>query len=491
MQTSSNKAKNKVFIKSHIIFLTVIFGHTVFLFSPSVKAEFPICKASGNQWFTSISGDIVVWQDSRNGSNDIYGYNLSTKTEFPICTVSGDQWFPSVSGDIVVWEDYRNGNGDIYGYNIKTGTEFPICTVSYNQSAPSIDGDIVVWSDRRNASVGIYGYNISTQTEFPICTVYGVQIEPAISGDIVVWEDYRNGFPDNPDIYGYDLSTQTEFPVCTAPDHQDNPSVSGDTIVWEDDRNTFNEIYGYNLQTSTEFYISGAASVPSISGDIVVWTGYDIYGYSLSTQREFPVSINSLYQEYPSISGDIVVWHRVSYDLSTYDIYGINLRDTCFFDIRTPDTEVIEDVLYWGTTGAAMGEDISNCGQNDPYDVWYWYVPTQGGTVQISTEGSNFDTTLSVYLSCIGPDLACNDDYSLDNTQSRIILDVVKGKTYYIRIAGTDAQRGEYNLRITRIGCLNRLQSDANGDCKVDFLDFSILAGEWLNCGLANQQDCW
>ncbi|NMC76400.1 MAG: hypothetical protein GYA60_03795, partial [Candidatus Methanofastidiosa archaeon] len=38
-----------------------------------------------------------------------------------------NQQRPAIYGDIVVWEDNRNGNSDIYGYNLKTGQEFPIC----------------------------------------------------------------------------------------------------------------------------------------------------------------------------------------------------------------------------------------------------------------------------------------------------------------------------------------------------------------------------
>ena len=35
------------------------------------------------------------------------------------------------------------------------------------------------------------------------------------------------------------------------------------------------------------------------------------------------------------------------------------------------------------------------------------------------------------------------------------------------------------------------LQSDVNWDCKVNMLDFAILASGWLDCNLSDQEDCW
>ena len=38
--------------------------------------------------------------------------------------------------------------------------------------------------------------------------------------------------------------------------------------------------------------------------------------------------------------------------------------------------------------------------------------------------------------------------------------------------------------------CLNKPLSDLNGDCKVTFSDFAILASEWLDCGRCDQTTC-
>lgn len=63
----------------------------------------------------AVSGNLVVWQDYRNGNWDVYGYDLAAQKELPVCVAAGDQTRPDISGDVVVWEHTRNGNADMYG----------------------------------------------------------------------------------------------------------------------------------------------------------------------------------------------------------------------------------------------------------------------------------------------------------------------------------------------------------------------------------------
>ena len=314
-----------------------------------VIEKFPVCTAAGDQRFAAVSGDIVVWEDSRNGTDnlDIYGYDLATKTQFPICTAAGSQGWPRISGDIVVWHDYRSGadNPDIYGYDLATKTEFPICTVAGREVEPAISGDTVVWAHSLSSMdyPDIYGYDLATKTQFPICTAAGLQGLPAISGDIVVWEDWRNIVDDAPppanvDIYGYDLVTKTEFPIGTGPGWQGNPAISGDTVAWVDHRawEAYNDVYGYDLATRTEFPICTAAGhqgALAISGDTVVWAdnrsnpltvdAYDISGYDLASGTEFPICTAAGEQGYPAIAGNTVVWYDDRN--GNRDIYGARL----------------------------------------------------------------------------------------------------------------------------------------------------------------------
>jgi TolB protein len=277
-------------------------------------SEFQITAHLSDQKHPAIYGDIIVWQDKRNGGYDIYGYNLLSEIEFPICTVSHWQESPAIHGSTVVWQDVRNGDRDIYGYNLSTESEFPICIASGDQTKSAIHGDIVVWQDNRNGYADIYAYDISTSTEMPIVTlVNSIQSNPAVYEHIIIWEDHRNGAGD---IYGYDLQTSTEFPIVTVKRGQRFPDIYENMVVYQDFRNGNWDIYYYDLATSKEYQITTDTfnqERPAIYGNMVVWQdnrngNLDIYGYDLQTSTEFQITTDEANQLWPDIYDNKVVW---------------------------------------------------------------------------------------------------------------------------------------------------------------------------------------
>lgn len=467
------------------------------LFTPWSSADssaFPIFTEPNLTMDLAISGDIIVWTDSRNGNCDIYAYDLKHDMEFPIYIGPGDQSGPAISGNTVVWID-DSYDMDVFGYDLNTQIVFPVCTSAGWQYTVAISGDTVVWTDNRNGNEDVYGYDLSTQAEFPICVQPGNQSGCSIDGDTVVWADNRDG---NYNVYGYRLSTQTEFPICTEPGDQFSPIISQNIIVWNDFRNDNPDIYGCSLDTLHEFPICTLSSdqyAPRVRGGIVVWDDIrngngDIYAFDVNTFTEWPVCTQSSPQFGAAINGNIVVW----IDLRNGDegIYGsiVYLRARRSSDTCQDAPQVTENQPFQGSNVCATGTDISSCAFNDIYDVWNKYTPAQGGTITIATDGSTFDTVLNVYEGCGGAQLACNDDYTFDNPWSRIVMDVVKGKTYYIRVAGFNGETGDYDLLITHGQCGDKPQSDLNNDCRVNLQDFMILAEEWLTCGLSNPGDC-
>lgn len=133
---------------------------------------------------------------------------------------------------------------------------------------------------------------------------------------------------------------------------------------------------------------------------------------------------------------------------------------------------------------------MDSCAHNDVIDVWYFYEPDVGGPVTVGTDGSTFDTALTVFNACGGAELACNDDYSLDNTQSKVEFSAVHGKTYLIRVAGFVGRTGDYQVLITRGVCIEPIKSDLNGDCRVNMFDFTLFSSEWLDCNLDPEELC-
>lgn len=103
--------------------------------------------------------DIVVYEhETAGGDIDIYGRDISTVDSEPfiIAGGAGFQQAPDISGHLVVWQDSRSGNWDIYGYNLITHQEFQITTHPADQTNPAISGLLVVWEDSRVTPTNIY-----------------------------------------------------------------------------------------------------------------------------------------------------------------------------------------------------------------------------------------------------------------------------------------------------------------------------------------------
>jgi hypothetical protein len=77
--------------------------------------------------------------------------------------------------------------------------------------------------------------------------------------------------------------------------------------------------------------------------------------------------------------------------------------------------------------------------------VWFTWTPTTGGSTTISTSGSNFDTALAVYTgsSLTGlTTVACNDDISSTDQDSRVTFTATAGVTYRIQGGGYNGATG-------------------------------------------------
>lgn len=112
-----------------------------------------IFSIAGNsqQGNPDVSGNIVVWQDSRNGNLDIYALNLTTGEEMRITTDPSNQSSPRISGNLIAWRDERNkqpndSNYDIYGYDLKTRQEFIIANNLAEENLIGVDGNQVAFT---------------------------------------------------------------------------------------------------------------------------------------------------------------------------------------------------------------------------------------------------------------------------------------------------------------------------------------------------------
>ncbi len=125
-------------------------------------------------------------------------------------------------------------------------------------------------------------------------------------------------------------------------------------------------------------------------------------------------------------------------------------NDTCV----TAET-ITDNFTVAGSNVNATHSLTGNCDlSTTARDVWYRYVASQTGTLQIHTLGSDLDTVVTVFSECSGTELACNDDalggspVAYGTLQSYLTLPVISGEDYFLRIAGYNGLVGSFLLRV-------------------------------------------
>lgn len=247
----------------------------------------PLCNATESQMWPIIISDgaggaIVAWTDYRAGlSADIYAQRISlggntlwTAGGVPACGDPYSQSVPAMTADgaggaIIVWEDNRGGTRDIYGQRVDAGGAVlwgaagtAVCGAAANQKAPAIVSDgaggaIVAWVDLRSGvSADVYAQRVGPGGELlwaadgaAICAAPGAQTNIVLATDgaggaIVAWEDRRAGssvprvYAQRVDASGGVLWTVDGLAVCPASPYMVNPAIAPDdaggaAIVWE------------------------------------------------------------------------------------------------------------------------------------------------------------------------------------------------------------------------------------------------------------------
>jgi len=120
-----------------------------------------------------------------------------------------------------------------------------------------------------------------------------------------------------------------------------------------------------------------------------------------------------------------------------------------------PDAITVGNGTFQGTNvNATNSVAIGGCGTTSlSRDVWYRYVATQTGVLQINTAGSALDTLVAVSNGCGLFEITCNDDAAIgapvgrETNASYISVPVVSGEDYLVRVAGVGSSTNWFNLR--------------------------------------------
>lgn len=326
------------------------------VFAQVKKAEFPISGASSNKQNPAAGGNVVVWEDDRDGVSNIYAKNLSTGQEILVATGAGAKSKPVTNGKFVAWEEKnQNGDTDIYLKNIQDSTSQArlIAGGPGDQRKPEISGNSLVWESKNSAGKWeIYRYDLSSQAPPPqapaITTNSDTTSDPVISGDIVVWQAktlQSNGTVTS-NIFARNLATGEEFHVSASDKYQDQPAISGNIVVWRQesvaDYTIFGrDLYGKDLETGEVFEVtpdlagtSADQVAPAISGTLVVWEDNrngksEVWAKDLITKSEYQVSANTEPQTSPAISGETIVWesqYQGDPNFGRYDVHGVEVE---------------------------------------------------------------------------------------------------------------------------------------------------------------------
>ncbi len=117
-----------------------------------------------------------------------------------------------------------------------------------------------------------------------------------------------------------------------------------------------------------------------------------------------------------------------------------------------PDTDLgmmIGAAVGTADTTGGVNRRTGSCGGSGPETTFEFTAPTTG-TYTIDTAGSAIDTTLYVLAaSCLGAELACNDDDTTLSPQSSVTLDLGMGETVIIVVDGFGGAEGAITLNIS------------------------------------------
>jgi len=288
-----------------------------------------VCVEDGDQENARVlevpDGLLIVWDDKRNGSIDIYGQivtpdgtTLWADGGIPLVDDNNDQFFSNMlynDAIFMVWEDFRSGSVfDVYiqkfdlGGSEVWGDSVAVVVQNNNQEAPYLVSDgtnfMIFWEDYANGNESeLLGQLLDENGEmiwsdypdgFTICSELRNQNTPKAVNDgeysYVIWKDTRSS--GKTDIYNAYIQ-KVKFEPVDADDTQ--IPISGNVLM-QNYPNPFNPTttIDFNLSedsfVSLEIYNIRGQKVKTLLADemqagyhSMVWNGKNEAGKSVSS----------------------------------------------------------------------------------------------------------------------------------------------------------------------------------------------------------------
>jgi beta propeller repeat protein len=206
----------------------------IFYWDLSSDLEVQVTSGPQNERQPDISGRTIVYTNAGpgTGGGDIMAVVIGGDPAPVAALPSSLQAHPAISGSLVVWEDDRDGNQEIYAKDLETGIETRLTTTpGATEFEPAVSGGRVVYSSQDETSncqifLTVFATGITTQiTDAPVCFR-----RPDISGHRVVYD----GAPGdgNLDVFVHDLATGLVTRIVLAGIQRD-AHISGDWLSAE------------------------------------------------------------------------------------------------------------------------------------------------------------------------------------------------------------------------------------------------------------------
>ena len=373
---------------------------------------------------------------------------------------------------------------------------------------PRISGSNVVWIGGGIGSESeIFFWDGSTTIQI---TDDGITDHSAqISDSNVVWQ---SGVGSDSDIFFWDGVSTTQITDNNTWDIK--PQISGSNVCWlGEDGDGLMQVFFWDGRTTQVTHGDSGSVTPQISGSTVVWvgewtteTGTDWEVLLWSGSAIFNISNDNGVEERPLISDGNKAW--LGYD----DSYKrqIHLRTDSGKFVTDNEYEAYHhqmsgsNVVWWAYDGGSL-------------EIYFW---SGGPTTKIS--GDNGYDNKYPQISCSNIVWEATDIPGNQNDTDIFFWDPNSGATRLTendhqdirpQISGSivawhgQTNPGSDHEIFVAIKCSAPPTADVSGNCKVDFVDFAMLAedwqdttnfedlgdmaSQWLTCGYDIQSFCW
>ncbi|MBC8377752.1 MAG: hypothetical protein H8E62_01120 [Planctomycetes bacterium] len=357
--------------------------------------------------------------------------------EFVVFPSGQIQQAPDADAGTVVWQQNTGANSwDIYGLDLDdTNAPVPIVIAAsaFDQINPAVWGNRVVWQDN-DTTGGDWNIKMADISDANVPQDYvlddfeGDQTSPAIHGDLAVWQDNYN--ENNSDLYAADITDPANpylFEVDTYDKNQVNPSIYRNMIIYQDD-------------TDGDWDI--------IAADAWLKNGPAYQYPAFEAEDETAVAIDR----------DTIVYQRdFSGDGTDYDIIAIDRSDPRVF-VTFPVSQL------------AFSEEN----------------PDISGHIIVWQDNRNVNWDIYGY------NLVTKKEFQIPTDLADQTSPAISGNL----VVWEDARTVEANIyavyldAVDMADCSAPLAGDADGNCRVDLVDFVQVAENWLACDLEPADAC-